>query len=141
MSIYGVDVSTFAGLDGAVDCDPVGNTIEGSRAVLECAARCLMSPPGSVPGCGDWGYDLVGRLGGRVTPVQRERVRFDLESMLARNERVRRAQCAEITLLAGGRWRVRVVLELLGGSSFALTLAVGRVTVEILGIERVSTSA
>lgn len=134
MSIYGIEVSTFAGPGGAIDGDPLGTLLTTERAVLERVARRFMSPAGSVPGSPNMGYDLREKLGGRVTEVQRARCRFEVEAEADKEECVRKATCTEITLRPDGRWRIRIALALATGT-FALTLAVSQVTIDLLGFE------
>lgn len=133
MSIYGTDVSTFAGANGSIDCDPLGSTISGPRAVLECCARRLMSPAGSVPGSPNMGFDLMGKIGARMTPIQRERIRYDVEAELEKDERVQRARVVDFSADAavGGRYRLRISVVLSSGT-FTLTLAVSAVTIDIV---------
>lgn len=136
-SVWGLDVSTFAGPGGAVDCDPLGAVLSTERAVLEVCARRLMSPAGSVPGCPDMGYDLIGKIGARMTLTARERMRYDIEAELEKDERVRSARVADFAAVAGatGVYRIRIAVQLATGT-FSLVLKVSQVTIEILSMSK-----
>ena len=83
---YGSDVSTFVadGEDG-FGLDPLMAEITGPRVVLEACARRLMTPRGSLLSAPDYGYDLLGKLSGRMSALARERIGSDISAELLRD--------------------------------------------------------
>lgn len=129
--IYGSDLSTFSGSGNSIGLDPLGTPITGPRVVLEAVARRLMTPRGSLPGFPQYGFDLMGLLGKRLTPVAKKRIEADIVAECEADERVLKATIVEFVETSKDQYRLRIALQLTEGP-FALVLSVSQVTVELL---------
>ncbi len=133
---YGTDISTFvpqAGdtAAGRIDgLDPQFKVISGPRVVLESAARRLMTAEGALEHDLDYGYDLCGLVGMRVTAVAAARIRERIRQQLLKDPRIFDASTV-LTETAAHRWKVTIKLKLASGS-FELVLGVDNVKVSIL---------
>lgn len=131
---YGVDVTTFAG--GVMGLDPMFGLIEGERAVIESAARALNTEPGTLPHAPERGYNLISKLGARMTLVAKAKMKADIRAELLRDERILDAAVVDIVQTAGAMdWRLTIRLTLATGP-FELVLGVSSLTVEILKAAR-----
>jgi phage baseplate assembly protein W len=126
---YGIEWSTFSA--GVPDLDPTFSLFGGDALVVEAAARRLITPRGSLPGCPDYGYDLTQHVQARLSPVKLAQIRTAVISEITKDERVVRADC-EATPLSNGR-----VLRLVVGvqtrvQKYRFVLTVSQVSVELL---------
>lgn len=128
---YGEDISTFAlGTDGNLGLDGTMSPLIGARVVLEACARRLQTRRGMLRGAPDYGFDLVTRVGARISAVGRERLRASIEAECLKDERVRSAKVVKF-LSTGDSYDIRISIELASGK-FDLVLSVDSVSVTIL---------
>ena len=128
--IYGSDLSTFAGSGGGVGADPLFRPITGPRVVLEAVARRLMTPRGALLDFPDYGYDLQGLIGKRLTGVAKRRIESDIKAECEAEERVLSATIIDFVETALNSFRAQIQLTLAEGT-FDLVLGVDEVTVRI----------
>lgn len=133
--IYGSDLSTFAGPDGTPDIDPLFRPITGPRVVLEAVARRLMTPRGTMPGAPNYGFDLMGLLGKKMTRVEIERAKRDIEAEANRDERVESAKVVEFVETSKNKFRLRLSVTLAEGP-FTLVLSITDVSVQLLQADK-----
>ena len=133
MDAYGSDLSTFQ-VDG-VDLDPIMPLITGPRVVLEACARRLMTPRGSLLSAPDYGYDLLGKLSGRMSALARERIGSDISAELLRDERVLSAKVTEFSDQGLGSWRIRIAIGLATGP-FTLVISASSLTLTLLQADK-----
>lgn len=130
MALYGSDWTTF--VNGVPDLDPLFGDIDEERAVLEVAARRLMTPRGTLPGDPDFGTDLRVYLSARITPLRKAHIRQDIESELRKDERVLGVSVSSLDVnSANSLMTVSIVITTASGP-FKLTLQIDQVTVSIL---------
>ncbi len=128
-STYGEDVSVF--YQGDQDIDPTGELISGPRRVLEACAKRLMTVQGTMFWDPDYGYDLLGRVGARVSSVGIERIRSGIREQLLLEEAVQAVPTIEFATVATGQYRVTIGVTLAEGP-FALVLSVNTLTSKIV---------
>jgi hypothetical protein len=126
---YGSDVSVF--YNGAPGLDPTGALISGPRLVLEDCAKRLMTQPGTLLHDPAYGYDLMSKVGARVSAVGLARICGHIQEQLKRDERVGQEVKATITATGPGAWNVQISVPLAEGN-FDLVLTVSSVTLTIL---------
>lgn len=129
--VYGSDISSFAGIGGALGVDPLMPLISGPRVVLEDVARRFMTVRGSIPNAPDFGFDLISLAGKRMNAVQIERLRSEIENEAEKDQRVLSAKVVEFVETGRTSFRMGLSLKLASGP-FTLTLAVADVTLTIL---------
>lgn len=130
MATYGTDWTTW--VDGVPDLDPMFGWAEEDQAVIEVAARRLMTPRGTLPGDPDFGTDLRVYCGARITPHRLAILRQDIKSELLKDERVLNVEVSSTTFdQAASKLTVRIALTTANGT-FALTLTVDQVKVTLL---------
>lgn len=125
MTDYGSDVHT----PGALDLDPWFTSVAGPEAVLEAAARGLVTATGSLVDDEEWGYDLRVHVNDHA-PNARS-IEAAVAAQLVRDERVRRATATVTFDESTGRLSVACLL-LLAEGTFRLTLNVSAVTASFL---------
>lgn len=130
MSIYGIDCTTFH--DGAVGIDPLFGLVSGADAVIESCARRLMTPRGSLRWDPAYGYDLMGKMAARMSPIARERIKAEIVTELEKDERVLKCTVLDFVQLGAGRWHIPIRIELSGNSTFTFVMAVSELTIELL---------
>lgn len=138
VDFFGSDVSTFRG--GVAGLDPNFTIIREERAVIEAAARRLMTRRGSLPHAPEAGYDLTEKIGARVTPVMVARLKADVREELMKDERVLDARVEDLTGTVMA-WSMRVALTLASGPfSLVFRVTPESVTADIATLLRSSRS-
>lgn len=132
---FGVDVSTFAGVDGAVGVDLLFPPLRGPAVAVEKCARRLMTPPGGNVAGPDGGYDLMALAGKRWNAVERLRVAADIEAECMREDGVISATVSDLTKTSQFAYRIRIAIATEGGV-FPLVLDVDQVTATIVRADR-----
>lgn len=127
-SVYGEDVSVFYG--GTLGLDPTGGLISGERLVLEDCAKRLMTQPGTLKDP-SYGYDLLSKVGARVSAVGMARISAHIKEQLKLDQRVFDVPVVTITDGGGGQWTVSIGITLASGD-FDLVLGVSNLTMTIL---------
>ena len=126
---YGTDVSVF--YQGTLGIDPTGATISGPRVTLEKCAKRLSTPRGLLKRYPNYGYDLMTRVGARVSGLGMARIQDEIRAQLILEDEVKSVPTVEITVTGKSAWKVRIGVELADGP-FELVLAVTSVSVDIL---------
>lgn len=125
---YGSD---FAGAD---DIDEELSVREGEAeelyALAESVARRLSTPRGGLWFAPNEGFDIRTLVGSTEDVDQAS---DKIESECRKEERVRKAKC-EITVVDRESWQVKLTCTPKVGTTFALTLSVSRVTVQLLKV-------
>lgn len=122
---FGIDVSTFPGLD------PNFTLITGQRAVGEAVARRLIQPRGSLFYDLDYGFDLRAYLNAGLTPAELFGIGVEVEREAMKEPRVLRAYSL-VQLNAVTRLLI-VKLDLTTAEGpFALTLEITAVGIHTL---------
>lgn len=132
----GSDISTFAGLLGAVDFDPLFPEMTGARVALEGIARRLSTPRGSLgfAGLPDYGYDLITLCGKRMSPLAIARAEAAIAREASAEQGVRKAT-ATITETAPMTYHVSIAVELADGP-YSLVLSVSNLSIQLLRAAR-----
>lgn len=134
MTVYGSDISTFQA-SGAVDVDPSLATHDGARVILELCARRLMTPRGFLEDAPDAGYDLMGQMAARMSPLKRQRMRADIRAELIRVQGVLDVVVADFVDLGGGAWRIPISVRLAEGP-FSLVLQASNLDVALIRADK-----
>jgi hypothetical protein len=121
MADLGTDIS------GVMDLTPSLTEVSGRTALIQAVARRLVTPRGALWYAPAYGFDLRQFLSGiTINPSQ---IASGIVDQAEQDERVAGAQ-ASVTF-SGDRLVAKVAL-LDGGGPFVFTLAVSKVTVELL---------
>lgn len=127
MADFGLDVSTFPGLD------VTGRNLTGSRVVAEACLRRLITPRSALRYDPDYGYDLRDLLNDDVTDADLRRHALSAELELEKDERI---DTVSVTLtLVGFNLTVAISGTLSNAASFDLTLAIDQVSADVLRVE------
>lgn len=127
MADYGLDVSTFPGLD------VTGRNISGSRVVAEACLRRLITPRGALRYDPDYGYDLRDLLNDDVTAADLRRHALSAALELEKDERI---DAVSVTLtLSGFTLTVAISGTLSTAAAFDLILAIDQVSAAVLRVE------
>jgi hypothetical protein len=129
VDIYGTDMSVF--YQGTLGIDPTDATISGARVVLENCAKRLCTPRGFLKKAPNFGYDLLTRVGARVSAVGLARVENEIRAELLKEQGVLAVPTVKITTAGRSAWTVNIGITLASGP-FLLVLAVTDVSLSIL---------
>lgn len=135
---FGTDLSTFQGLDGVPDIDPLGPAMTGPRVALEGIARRLNTPAAmlSYAGLPNYGFDIMSLAGKRMSPIAIKRAEQRIADEAAREQGVI-GVTATITTLDPTSFRVSLSVRLADGPyPLVLDVTKGQVTTQILRADR-----
>lgn len=121
---WGVDISTFPGLD------PMLGPLTGPRVVAEAVARRLRTPRGGLSFYPDFGLDLRGYLLAPLSQAGLSGIRAAVEAEAQKDERVLDASATVQFVSEGARLLVSLTLTTASGP-FKLTLLVSKLDVSI----------
>lgn len=112
--------------------DPLFGTVSGADAVIESCARRLMTRRGALHWDPAYGYDLLGKMAARMSPIARERIKAEIVAELEKDERVLKCTVLDFVQLGISRWRVPIRIQLSDNGTFTFVVAVSELTIELL---------
>lgn len=129
---FGVDISTFAGVEGSIDVDPLGPAMSGPRVALEGIARRLSTRHGSLAHAGlpDYGFDLTTLAAKRMSNVAKLRAQERIRQEAEKEQGVL-GVTATISEIQPNSFRVTLSVRLASGP-YPLVLQVSNLSVQVL---------
>lgn len=127
---YGTDISTFP------DLDPTFTLITGERVVAESIARRWTTPPGSLEGEEDYGYDVRLHLNQALSPRDLFRIQSVLTQEAEKEERVEGVDVTVDHNFSSGTLKVVGAIQTNDVGTFDLVLAIDKVSATLLSPER-----
>lgn len=127
MADFGTDISTLPDLDSTFAL------ITGRRVVAESLARIYVTPQGSDSWHPNYGRDLRRYLNAPMDAATLAQVQAEAEEGAETDERVQAASATAAFEPLTGRLMLKVEATLADGP-FLLTLAIGDVSISILGV-------
>jgi len=127
---FGVD------LDCVTDISPQGSLARGIRNLANALLRRLITPRGGLFYDPDYGFDLRDYLSAGLTDAELQALSATVALELEKDERVKSALVTQLFIAAERRLQIRCIVTTQDPTAapFALVLAIGAVTSEILDI-------
>ena len=129
---YGTDVNVLLPYQGhyLVGLDPVFRIVSGPQVLLQACIKRLLTPPGSLAGAPDYGYDLRARLNSTLRAGDLAAIELRAQKELVKDERI--AQATVAASFAGNTLRVIAQITPRFGPTFALTLSLTAAAVPVV---------